>query len=132
MKKVKIEYEYLNAHKSEFIVMSISTDFPKFSKKRKLYLYELGSIAPINIKMQNYLDSDKHLSANNYLSPIVLNLTNAEFNEVQDYLLMEDDEVSGTLIDRPTAYEDVEFFEDYARVNMAINILRKDPKFWEC
>jgi len=118
IRKIQIEYEELNSQTTELTVMSISIDYPSFLSSRKIYLYEIASIESINSKLENYLNSEKYLRSLDYLSPIYLTLNKKEFNELEEYLKEQ------------TIYEEIIFNEDYARLNMAINIYRQDPKFW--
>ena len=118
MKTIKIEYESLDFETIEMTRMSIAIDF-KLEKKRRLFLYELGSCEGLNVKLQKHLNSDKFLKAKDYLSPIILKLNDEEYNEVKEYLSSD------------TVYEELEFEESCKFLNAKMSLLKQDVKFWE-
>ena len=118
MKTVKIEYEEVNLETPEMMIMSVSID-KDLRIKRKLFLYELAECEGLNDKFNKYLDSDKYLKSNTYLSPIMIKLNDKEYAEVSQYFSTD------------TIYEEIIFSEDYKFLNAKMSLLKQDPKFWE-
>lgn len=118
MKTVRIEYEEINLETPELMLMSVCID-KELKNKRKLYLYELAGAEGLNNKFLQHLDSDKYLKCKDYLSPIILKLSNEEYEELVEYLSGE------------TIFEEELFLNDLKFLNAKMMLLKQDPKFWE-
>lgn len=117
-KKIKIKYEHVDIDTVELSVISISVDFPKFEKSRKLYRYELCEyLSFLSEKLsEEALNINKRFIFDDFF---VLNVSNAELDDILVFL------------SENTVYEDVLFNSEYKMLNAIIEQKKKDPKFWE-
>lgn len=119
MKSVRIEYLEL-APEINNSVIKIALNYPKYDDVRHCYLYELCYFEDIEIKIkQREEELLQYDVLTGDLSPFFLNISEKDYNDLEDYLT------------NHTEYEDTKLNDEISLLNAVINIYRNDPKSWE-
>jgi len=114
--RIKLKYLELNIDDIDMSEMVLSLDYPTFDKDRHLYLYELRYFDFLYskfIKMQEQNNNNMQYSIAYFLM-----LNKLEYDEISNYLISD------------TEFETTAWSDDYSRLNLAIGLLKNDPKFW--
>lgn len=119
MKKIKLQYIELS-EKNDNSVIKICTDYPFFKKERNCYLFELYSISKLEslIKIRNE-ELLVYGIVNNDFVPFFIYVDENIFKEIQDFLKND------------TLYETSMWQDEITLLNVIIDFLKKDIKFWE-
>jgi hypothetical protein len=116
-KKIFVEYLTINNEIYENNKMRIAKNFPKYDKYKELFLYELFYHDFLKEKIKNMLSSNFYDVQ--FYDSFLIQLTEEEFDEIQ-YLFEQESDL-----------EKEKWENDYSMVNLAISVLRCDPKFWD-
>ena len=116
-KRIFIEYCTIENEIFENNRMRISKNNPKYDKFKEVFLYELFYHDFLEQKIRNVLY--KNFSDYQFYDSFFIELTDKEFNEIKYIFEQESD------------LEKDKWEKDYSMLNLAINTLRTDPKFWD-
>ena len=116
-KKIFIEYLTIDNEIYENNKMRIAKNPPKYDDYKELFLYELFYYDFIEEKIRKTLSSN--FKDYQFYDSFLISLTNDEFKQIKNIFEEESD------------LEKDKWQRDVSMLNLAINTLKNDPKFWE-
>lgn len=116
-KKIFIEYLTIDNEKYENNKVRIAKNHPRYDKYKELFLYELFYHEFLEEKIKDMLSKNFH--DYQFYDSFLVQLTNEEFKEIE------------YLFENESDLEKDKWERDVSMLNLAINTLRNDPRFWE-